>query len=154
MNRNEKESFFFGSVFLLANQLQIWGDSIIPTLSTKQFMLLIFIYKIGIENPTLKEVSDFTGTSRQNVKKMLERLEVLGYVSLTRSETDARALSVSLTNKADEFFDKHDQASTEALTGLFLNISDNELDAAIETVSKLFQNLNFPNTGEQSKVAK
>ncbi|MCL2718769.1 MAG: MarR family transcriptional regulator [Lachnospiraceae bacterium] len=141
MNRDDKISYFFGSIFLLANKLQIWGDTIIPALTTKQFFLLIFILKMNIDKPTIKDIADFTGTSRQNVKKMLERLAALGYVSFSPSESDARALIVTLTEKTFTFFSESEQKGAEALTELFKDISDDELEPAIQIVNKLFNKL-------------
>ena len=138
MIRTDKEQYFFGSVLLLANKLQVWGDGKIPGPTFKQLFLLLFIKEMENKNPTVKEISDFTGTSRQNVKKMLERLEATGFVSLTRSKTDSRAWSVALTAKSFEFFAENEKKSTEIVSEMFASISDEELDAALQTMGKLF----------------
>ena len=138
ITRIDKEQYYFGGILLLANKLQVWGDGILPDLTFKQLFLLLFIKEMESNNPTVKEVSDFTGTSRQNVKKMLERLEMTGYVSLTRSKIDARAWGVALTEKSFEYFAEHDQKSAEIVSEMFSNISDEELDSAMQTMGKLF----------------
>jgi len=137
MNRTESEQHFFGSIFMLSNKMQAWGDGFFPNLTFKQLFLLLFINKMETENPTVKAVADFSGTSRQNIKKMLERLEIDGYVSLTRSENDARAWSVSLTEKSLAYFAEHEQKSAEIVGELFADISDNDLESAIQTVNRL-----------------
>ena len=138
MTRTDKEHYFFGSVLLLANKLQVWGDGILPTLTFKQLFLLLFIKEMEIQNPTVKEISDFTGTSRQNVKKMLERLEAAEFVSLTRSKADSRAWNVALTEKSFEYFAENEQKSTEIVSEMFSGITDKELDLAMQTAGKLF----------------
>jgi len=124
---------------MLSNKMQTWVDSFFPDLTFKQLFLLLFIDKMETENPTVKAVADFTGTSRQNVKKMLERLEIDGYVSLTRSEKDARAWSVALTEKSFAYFAEHEQKSAEVVGELFTDISDGDLESAIQTVNRLIE---------------
>ena len=138
MIRTDKEQYFFGSILLLANKLQVWGDGKLPSLTFKQLFLLLFIKDMETKNPTVKEISDFTGTSRQNVRKMLERLDTIGYVSLTHSKTDTRAWSVALTAKSFEYFAENDQKSAEIVSEMFSDITDKELDSAMQTVGKLF----------------
>ncbi|MCL2055423.1 MAG: MarR family transcriptional regulator [Oscillospiraceae bacterium] len=138
-DRTEREQQFFGSIFMLSNKMQTWVDSFFPDLTFKQLFLLLFINKIGAENLTVKAVADFTGTSRQNVRKMLERLEADGYVLLTRSEKDARAWSVALTDKSFAYFDEHEQESTKIVSKLFADISDSKLDSAMQTVIRLIE---------------
>lgn len=137
MNRTEKEEYVFGSTLLLANKLQIWGDNVLDDLTMKQWFLLMLISKMGIQNPTIKEIANFTGTSRQNVKKMLEHLEKKEYVSIDKSETDARALNVTLSTKTFEYFIKNEKKGAEAVQGLFTEITDNELSITSRTLEKL-----------------
>ncbi len=82
-------------------------------------------------NPTVTEVADFAGTSRQNVKKILSILETKEYVRLNRSGLDARALNVLLTDKAFEYFRANEDRAASAVITLFSEVSDEELNAAI-----------------------
>jgi len=137
MNRTDKEEYVFGSILLLANKLQIWGDNMIDDLTMKQWFLLLLISKMGILNPTVKEVADFTGTSRQNVKKMLEQLEKKEYVSIDKSKKDARALNVTLSRKTFEYFIANEKRGAEAVHDLFSEITDDELSVTNRTLEKL-----------------
>ena len=138
MDRTDTEEYFFGSVLLLANKFQIWGDTLLEGMTLKQWFLLLLISRMDAQNPTVKAVADFAGTSRQNVKKMLEHLEREGYVSLNRSRGDARALSVRLTDRTFAFFNAYAQKGADAVRELFMGVSDGELKAAVETADKLF----------------
>ena len=122
---------------LLANKLQIWGDGVVPCMTLKQMLLLIFISEIGKQSPTITEVADFTGTSRQNVKKMLIPLEKKGYINTRKSETDARAMSVSLTEKAFAYFADNNDKSAKALNVLFSILADNELIITKQAIDKI-----------------
>lgn len=144
MNRTDKEEYIFGSILLLANKLQIWGDNMIPDLTLKQWFLLILISKMGIQNPTVKEVADFTGTSRQNTKKMLEQLEIKEYISISKSKKDARALNVTLSRKTFEYFVANEKRGAEAVRNLFSEISDDELSVTNRTLEKVLIVLENP----------
>jgi DNA replication protein DnaD len=63
MNQTEKEQYVFGSILLLSNKLQSLGDKILTDLTLKQWFLLMMISKMGLKDPSVKEISDFTGTS-------------------------------------------------------------------------------------------
>jgi len=137
MDRKDREKYVFGSILLLANKLQNWGDGVVEDISMKQWLLVMLISKMGTENPTLKEVADFSGTSRQNVKKILEQLEKKGYVKIVKSGIDARALNVSLTKKTYDYFEAHAEKGDKAVNTLFSEIMDDELITTSRTLEKL-----------------
>jgi len=137
MNRTEIEEYVFGSILLLANKMQIWGDKILEDLTLKQWFLLMLISKMKKINPTINEVSEFTGTSRQNVKKMLEQLEENNYLKINKSKTDARALNVSLLRKTYDYFAENEKKCTIAVNNLFSDITDDELSFTTKTFDKL-----------------
>ncbi len=137
MDRTEQEEYIFGGILLLANKFQIWGDGLLDEITLKQWFLILLISKMDSQYPTVKEVADFTGTTRQNIKKMLEHLEIQGFVSLSRSKTDARAWNVGLTPKSFEYFVSNAQKGADAVNTLFSQVSDNELESAAATVKKL-----------------
>ena len=100
----QKESFIFGSLFVLANRVQNLGDKADPVLSIKQWLLIAAISQCGSENPTISEIAKVIGSSRQNVKKMAALLEKIGFVRLQRDDNDARAIRVSPTERCAEHF--------------------------------------------------
>jgi DNA-binding MarR family transcriptional regulator len=137
MDRIERSEHLFGSILLLANKLQAWGDGLLEDISFKQWFLLLLISKMETANPTVTEIADFAGTSRQNVKKILNILEKKGYVCLNRSGLDARALNVLLTDKTFEYFRANEDKAASAVIKLFSEVSDRELNLAITAAEKL-----------------
>jgi DNA-binding MarR family transcriptional regulator len=95
MDRTAREEYIFGSILFLSNKIQAWGDNILSGLTLKQWFLLMLISKMENKNPTINEITEFTGTSRQNIKKMIEHLDRKKYHKIKKSKTDARALNVS-----------------------------------------------------------
>jgi DNA-binding MarR family transcriptional regulator len=137
MDRTATEEYVFGSILLLSNKIQVWGDNIISDLTLKQWFLLILISKMENKNPTLNEISEFTGTSRQNIKKMLGHLDEKKYLKIKKSKTDARALNVSLLKKTFDYFNDNEIKGMEAVNLLFSKITDEELSITCRTLEKL-----------------
>jgi len=136
MDRINHEAYVFGMVLLLANKLQIWGDGILEDITLKQWFLLMLITKMA-QKPTIKEITDFSGTSRQNTKKMLEQLAKKNYVKITKSKTDERALNVALTKKTFSFFADNEKKTNDSLRTLFVEILDDELVITKKTLEKI-----------------
>jgi len=137
MNRTTQEQYVFGSILLLANKMTAWGDGILDEITFKQWFLLLLISKMETNNPTVKEIADFSGTSRQNTKKMLEQLESKKFIVLSKSETDARALKVALSDKTWEYFATNEQKAADLVNDIFLGIADDELHSICKTLDKL-----------------
>jgi DNA-binding MarR family transcriptional regulator len=121
---------------LLANKLQIWGDGILEDITLKQWFLLMLISKMA-QKPTIKEIADFSGTSRQNTKKMLEQLAKKNYIRINKSKTDDRALNVVLTKKTYSFFADNEKKTNDSLRTLFTEIHDDELVITEKTLEKI-----------------
>ena len=137
MNRTIYEEYIFGCILLLANKMQVWGDGIVEDITLKQWFLLMLISKMHATNPSVNEIADFSGTSRQNIKKMLGQLEKKGYVLMSKSETDARALCITLSDKTWTYFSKHEEKAADSVNKLFSSISDEELLVTSKTLEKL-----------------
>jgi len=137
MDRTAREEYIFGSILLLSNKIQVWGDSILSDLTLKQWFLLLLISKMENKNPTINEISEFSGTSRQNIKKMLEHLDRKKYLQIKKSKIDARALNVSLLKKTYDYFAANEKKGAGALISLFSEITEEELNVTCKTLEKL-----------------
>lgn len=137
----EAKEYLFGSIFLLSNKLQALGDSYLQKITVKQWFLLVMINHMGREQPSITEVAAFIGSTRQNVRKMLEVLSEKGYVQLTVNPQDKRNLSVSLSEQTYLFFKEFDGKGTAFLEQFFSGISQEQLESSRETFELLFQNM-------------
>lgn len=137
----ETKEYLFGSIFLLANKLQLLGDSYLQEITTKQWLLLVMIHHLGKEQPSITEVATCTGSTRQNVRKMLEVLAAKGYVQLAVNPRDRRNLSVTLTAQTYRFFQEFDAKGTVFLEQFFAGITPPLLEASRQTFEALFQNM-------------
>lgn len=141
MNRTEKEEYIIGSISLLSNKLTQFGDVLLPDITFKQWFLLIMISKMEGEEKSINSIAEFVGTTRQNVKKMLTLLEAKGYVIVSKSAYDARALKVELTEKAYQYFLANDASTAKETNQLFVSFSNAEIDSLVYKLQKLMTSL-------------
>ena len=137
MNRTENEEYIIGCVSLLSNKITQFGDSILPDITFKQWFLLIMISKMELREKSINSIAEVVGTTRQNVKKMLVSLENKGYVLIEKSDSDARALKVELTEKAYQYFIENDASAACETNKLFSAFSTEEIEGLACTLKKL-----------------
>lgn len=137
MDRTDKEQYIFGSILLLSNKLQAYGNNFIEDITMKQWFLLMLISKMNSKSPTVKEIANFSGSTRQNIKKMIEPLNKKGYIKVEKSKNDARALSISLTSKTYEFFESYKDIAKTCSNNVFKDVNSDLLNSTAETVKIL-----------------
>lgn len=143
MNRTDKEECIIGYITLLSNKLTQFGDNILPDITFKQWFLLIMIAKMENREKSLNSISEFVGTSRQNVKKMLTPLEAKGYVKICKSEFDSRALNVELTEKSYRYFNENADNAAQVTNKLFECFSIDEIESLMSNLGKLINSLSL-----------
>jgi DNA-binding MarR family transcriptional regulator len=141
MDRIEEEQIVFGSLFLAANKIQTAGDHLLPEVTLKQWFLLLMISKMDRQSPSITEIAEFSGNTRQNVKKMVDILTEKGFLIVRRQTDDRRNLCVHLTPKTFDFFATHEQAGNQFLQVIFRDIPSENLKITADTFSRLIENL-------------
>ena len=139
----DKQKFIFGSLFLLANKLQVIGDKYLGLegMTTKQWFLTAMISQFPDNPPTLSEVAELMGSSRQNVKQLALKLEEKGYLSIEKDEEDARVLRLRITEKSESFWKKRREQDDQFITELFKELNEEELNSILTGFNKLFSKL-------------
>lgn len=132
----------FGGTFVLANKLQYVADKMVSGLSTKQWFLLRTIKDLPTYPlPTITQIAADMDTTRQNVTKMLEKLEREGLVAVEESETDRRSRHVRITEAGYSHTGLVAENAQEFLTRLFEGMTPEELDTAGKVLTKMVMNL-------------
>jgi DNA-binding MarR family transcriptional regulator len=133
---NSKYSIF-AMIFMLSNRLQTIGDSFFEEISTKQWFVLLILFIMKDYSPTLNELSDAVGSSHQNVKQLILKLEKKGYVELGKDDEDARRLRIKVTAKAFELNNAYEEKSSIFIDSLFDGLKEEELDITNNVISAL-----------------
>ena len=136
----ESSYFLIGLLSAFENRFQAVADNAIKVISWKQFFAVICI-NMCKEKPTVKELAEIMGSSHQNVKQILLKLEKKGFVQITTDEKDKRKQRIELTDYCREFCAKNDAMSAMAIGKMFEGISQEQLQATIQNIVKIEDNL-------------
>lgn len=136
----ESSYFLLGLLSAFENRFQAAADNVMKEISWKQFFAIICInlYK---ESPTVKELAETMGSSHQNVKQILLKLEKKGFVSITDDVHDKRKQRIELTEYCRDFCGKNDEISADIMKKMFDGISGEQLQITIQTIIQMEDNL-------------
>ena len=136
------ESSYFLLVLLSAfdNRFQAVADRTIKEISWKQFFAIICI-DLCKENPTIKELAEILGSSHQNVKQILLKLEKKGFVDIYVDPNDKRKQRIALTDYCREFCERNDEKSMQVMAKMFENVSQEQIQTTIATIIQIENNL-------------
>ncbi len=150
MNELEKKAYIFASIFAVSNRLQVLGDAFDKNITTKQWLFIVCVSKFSLP-PTLSEVANFVGYSRQNAKRLAAALAEQGYVTITKDQNDARALRITLTQKCKEYFAGRSDKELAFLDKIFTGFNSEVTDGFYQGISKLAENIEMME--KENKVA-
>lgn len=122
------------------NRFQAMADKTIKEISWKQFFAIICI-NMCKEKPTLRELADIMGSSHQNVKQILLKLEKKGFVNVVLDERDKRKQRIELTEYCMEFCKKNNEVRSQIIMNMFEGVSQEQLQATIATIIQIENNI-------------
>lgn len=140
------EYVMFGMMFLLGNKLQVLGDSFYEEITSKQWFVLLML-KMFDEYPTINELSEAMGSSHQNVKQLVLKLQAKGFIELYIDENDKRKTRVKNTIKYEEVFSKYREKEYEFMKSLFEGINQPALRTTVETLLQFEKNMEVISNG-------
>lgn len=123
----DERAAVFGSLMGVSNRLEVLGNHFLGEITAKQWFVTVCLMMFYKAPPTLTELSKTVGSSRQNVKQLVLKLVEKGFLTLTKSPDDARALKVWYTPELVRFSEDYDERSRLLLTELFSGFSREEL---------------------------
>ncbi len=135
--------YLLGVLSAFDNRFQAMADQSMREISWKQFFAVICI-NLCKEPPTLRELSGILGSSHQNVKQILLKLERKGFVSMITDEKDKRKQRFLITDKCREFLEEKDnqsKTSAQIIGQIFEGVDESSLVITIDTIMKLERNL-------------
>ena len=132
--------FLLGLLSAFDNRFHNTADKNMEEISWKQFFALICV-NLCPNSPTVKELAEIMGSSHQNVKQILLKLEKKGFVEIKPDENDKRKQRIVLTDHCREFCSKNDTMSADIMKRLFWGISEEQLQTTIRTIIQIEENL-------------
>ena len=132
--------YLLGLLSAFENRFQAMADSQMQEISWKQFFAIICI-NLCKQPPTLRELSDVLGSSHQNVKQILLKLEAKGYIEFFQDENDQRKQRIRLTKKCIRFCEKNNEMSMKIMSKMFEGIPEKDIKTTIRTITRIEKNL-------------
>ena len=132
--------YLIGLLSAFENRFQAMADSMMQEISWKQFFAIICI-NMCKEPPTLSELSDILGSSHQNVKQILLKLEKKDFIRFEQDESDKRKQRIVLTKTCKKFCEKNDEMSQKTMMGMFEGIPEKDIKTTIQTIVTIEKNL-------------
>ena len=137
------QAFLLGLLSAFDNRYQAAADRFFKEITWKQFFAIICI-NLCNEPPTLNDLSEVMGSSHQNVKQILLKLESKGFVSMMADEKDKRKQRYFVTDKCRKFLEANDnqsKSSSQIIDQIFDGVKEKDLAVTIETIMKMERNL-------------
>lgn len=136
----ELSYFLLGLLSAFDNRFQALADKLIGEISWKQFFTIICI-NMCKESPTINELAEIMGSSHQNVKQILLKLEKKEFIEIVPDSNDKRKQRVILTEKCMQFCNDNDDKSTMVMKSMFEGITQEQLQVTIQTIIQMEDNL-------------
>ncbi len=134
------QAFMLGLLSAFDNRFQASADKFFRDITWKQFFAIICI-ELCKEAPTIIELSEIMGSSHQNVKQILLKLEKKGFVAMIPDEHDKRKQRIVLTEQCMEYCEKNSKHSKEVIYKIFDGIDEEQLLTAISIIMKMERNI-------------
>ncbi len=132
--------FLLGLMSAFENRFQTIADNVMQDISWKQFFAIICV-NMCKEPPTINELSEILGSSHQNVKQILLKLESKGFVEFQEDKQDKRKQRIVLTKKCMDFCEKNNATSSQIMQKMFQGIPGNDIQTTIKTIIRMDENL-------------
>ena len=132
--------YLLGLMSAFENRFQAMADSVMKEISWKQFFAIVCI-NMCKEPPTLRELSEVLGSSHQNVKQILLKLEKKGFVELLPDPADKRKQRIVITKSCQDFCEKNNDMSIRIMAKMFEGIPEKDIKTTIKTITKIESNL-------------
>ena len=136
----ESSYFLIGLLSAFENRFQAMADKYMEEISWKQFFAVICISMCN-DKPTIKEVAEIMGSSHQNVKQILLKLEKKGFIRVVPDEKDKRKQLIELTEYCKDFCNKNDEVSINIMNRIFEGVSKEQIQTTISTIIQIEGNL-------------
>lgn len=93
------------------------------------------------DNIPIQELAIKTSLSKTTLTSMLDRLEIMGYITRVPSNEDRRKICIKLTEKDKSLHEKYRQVSLEMTELFYQGFSNDEIDLFEKQLEKTYKNL-------------
>lgn len=146
----EDRYVLFALLNALVNRIQAAGDAQFEEVTWKQWFALLGV-SVFPQPPGVQEVAALIGTSHQNLKQLLLRLEKTGLVRLGKDPADARRTLIHTTPHTQAFERKYRDQSGGFMQAIYEGIPQEDIAVTRRTVEQMNDNLRRAFSGGQDQ---
>lgn len=128
----------FSTLNATYNKLVIEAENTWEDLTVKQFLTLLGICHIEEGGANYNRIAYKLGTTKQNAKQLVSTLERKGYVTVTQSMDDKRAVNVQVTDNAKKTIELSMSQSKDFLEQIGRNLTEAEMELLWKLLMKLY----------------
>ncbi|MNS54876.1 Transcriptional activatory protein BadR [compost metagenome] len=129
----------YATLFSLANKIQMKGDAYLERLTSRQYMAMLAITHLPQDETTINNIARKLGTTKQSVKQIITILEKNGYILVTPSLKDKRAVNVTITEPGQHVMVEVAEKGIYFLTDLFAEFEAEELEQMWNLLKKMYR---------------
>ncbi len=137
----DNERILFGLFFAFGNRLQAAGDTFYDEITCKQFFLLICLSLFQDEAPTVNQLSEVMGSSHQNVKQLINKLEEKGFLQTVSDQMDKRKMRIIQTDKMAELKVKYEKQELAFMEQLYHGLTPQQIASTLQVIKIMENNL-------------
>lgn len=115
------------TIFYISNKIQSEGDKLNENLTVRQWMTLLAVMHLPKDKASYNQIADIMGYSKQNAKKLVSILEKKGFVTISKSKTDNRAVNVTIAENCKDFLREYYKNGNDHLNKMFDYFDEEEL---------------------------
>lgn len=128
----------YGTLFSLANKLQVQGDKYYDKLTSRQYMTMIAIAHLPEDETTINNIAKKLGTTKQSVKQLITIIENKGYVTTVPSQKDKRAVNVKITEAGKQVAVECAEGGINFFLDLFEDFKTEEMEILWRLLKRLY----------------
>ncbi|TCL54649.1 DNA-binding MarR family transcriptional regulator [Kineothrix alysoides] len=128
----------YATLFSVSNKLQVKGDKALESLTSRQLMALIAIIHLPKGEASLNSIAKKMGTTKQNVKQLVDAMEKKGFVKIIPSETDKRAYNIEISEERKNDFIECYMRGMNFFAEIFKGFTESELESFWGMLKKLY----------------
>lgn len=133
-------AFMLGLLSAFENRFQACADKFFRQITWKQFFAIICV-NLCKESPTINDLARVMGSSHQNVKQILLKLEKKGFIRMIPDKKDKRKQRIALTEECLAFCEKNDRQSREMIEKMYQGIPEEQLLITTQTLIQMERNI-------------
>ena len=134
------EYFLLGLMSAFENRFQTIADNTMKEISWKQFFAIICI-SMCKEPPTINDLAEILGSSHQNLKQILLKLEKKDFIKFEEDKVDKRKQRIAVTKNCVKFCENNNSTGAQIMQKMFAGISEKDIKTTIKTIIKMDENL-------------